>query len=146
MLHGLFFFETRFNPNLLFCYPDSRFSNLISLFFITVAFCCYILALGLALGKSSLYILFYHYFPFFNYPRVSDRIIVMVLFSIAIVTGFVVKKIQDHFINQRSLHIVTGIFLLGGGLQLVDYNLLKPMGVKEIARTGTIALPREKKK
>jgi len=35
-----------------------------------------------------------------------------------------------------------------GDLDKIDaiLGLLKPMGIKEIARTGTIALPREKRK
>jgi hypothetical protein len=104
-------------------------SELIAIFYFVVAFCCYILALGLAFGKSSLYILLYHYFPFFNYPRVSDRIITLVLFALAIVVGFVVKSIQQRCIRRVSLGVVILFVLAATGLQLKDYNILKPMGI-----------------
>jgi hypothetical protein len=99
------------------------------LFYSTVGFCCLLLALGLALGKSSLYILFYHYFPFFNYPRVSDRIITMVLFSLAIVAGFVVDSLQKKCKNKISLAAVTLLVLVAAGCQLKDYNVFKPMAI-----------------
>lgn len=109
-------------------------SELIRLFYMSVAFCCLLLALGLAFGKSSLYILFYQYFPFFNYPRVSDRIITLVLFALAIVVGFVVGSIQQRCHRKRCLLTVNLLVLVAVGLQLKDYNLFKPMGVNVLDR------------
>jgi hypothetical protein len=106
-----------------------REKELIILFYVLIAFCCFILALGLAFGKSSLYILFYNYFPFFNYPRVSDRIIIMVLFAMAILSGFVVRKIQRCYSGRMSMIVVSCLVLLAAGFQLKDYNVLKPMAI-----------------
>ncbi|MBU1140456.1 MAG: hypothetical protein KKA76_15880 [Proteobacteria bacterium] len=107
----------------------SQETELLTLFYVVTAFCCFILALGLAFGKSSLYILFYHYFPFFNYPRVSNRIITLVLFSLAIITGFVVKYIQGRCTRRISCGAVTLLVLAAAGLQLKDFNIMKPMGI-----------------
>lgn len=112
--------------------PQERFgqeSELIALFYAVVAFFCYILALGLAFGKTSLYVLFYHYFPFFNYPRVSDRIITLVLFALAIVAGFVVQGMQRRCRTRVALGVVTVLVVGASVLQLKDYNVLKPMGI-----------------
>lgn len=107
----------------------SQETEIITLFYIVTAFCCFILALGLAFGKSSLYVLFYHYFPFFNYPRVSNRIITLVLFSLAIIVGFAVKNLHGHCRRPLSLGAVTLLVFVAAGLQLKDFNILKPMGI-----------------
>ena len=104
-------------------------SDLIVIFYIVVAFCCYVLALGLAFGKSSLYILFYHYFPFFHYPRVSDRLIVLVLFALAIIVGSIVKGLQQRCNSRASLWLVTSVVFMATGLQLYNYKILQPMGI-----------------
>lgn len=104
-------------------------SEVLRLLYLAVAFCCLLLALGLAFGKASLYILFYHYFPFFNYPRVSDRIITLSLFALAIVAGFVIHSLQQRCRNRISLAAVTLLVVAAAGLQLKDYNILKPMGI-----------------
>lgn len=104
-------------------------SGLIALFYLVVVFCSYILALGLAFGKSSLYILFYNYLPFFNYPRVSDRIIVLVLFALAVLVGYVVQYIQQRCTRRFSLGVVIFLVLSATVFQLHDYNLIKPIGV-----------------
>ncbi|MBN4065392.1 hypothetical protein JYT85_01950 [Desulfocapsa sp. AH-315-G09] len=109
-------------------------NDLISLFYVAVALCCSILALGLAFGKSSLYALFYYYFPFFNYPRVSDRFITLVLFSLAILVGFMVKKIQQGCQRRASLRVFTLLILVAAGLQLKDFNVFKPMGINILDR------------
>lgn len=107
----------------------SQETELLALFYVIVAFCCFILALGLAFGNSSLYVLFYHYFPFFNYPRVSNRIITLVLFSLAIIVGFVVKALQGRCTTRISCGAVTLLVLVATGLQLIDFNIAKPMGI-----------------
>ncbi len=112
----------------------SEEGGLIATYYLAAAFCCYILAMGLAFGKSSLYILFYHYFPFFNYPRVSDRIITVVLFALAIVAGFVVRGIQDRCKSRLSLGAVTLLVFIAAGAQLKDYKVFNPMGVNILDR------------
>ena len=104
-------------------------AQLIRLFYVVAAFCSYVLALGLAFGKSSLYVFFFHYFPFFNYPRVSDRIMTVVLFAGAIVVAFTVKGIQNRCMKTRSHALVILVFVFAMGLQLKDYNILRPMGI-----------------
>lgn len=109
-------------------------AQLIRLFYLVVAFCCYVLALGVAFGKSSLYILFYHYFPFFNFPRVSDRIMTMVLFAGAIAVAFSVKSIQRRFTKPVAHILVISLLVIAMGMQLKDYNVFKPMGITLLDR------------
>jgi hypothetical protein len=104
------------------------------LFYIVIAFCCLILSLGLAFGKISLYALFFHYFPFFNYPRVSDRIITLALFALAIVSGFVVREIQVRRQGGIGLAAVTLFLFASIGFQLKDYNVFQPMGINILDR------------
>ncbi|MEA3467358.1 MAG: hypothetical protein U9R57_03930 [Thermodesulfobacteriota bacterium] len=116
----------------LFAKNDERFTeeaDLLALFYMTIAFCCLILALGLAFGNVSLYALFFHYFPFFHYPRVSDRIITLALFGLAIVSGYVVKSILQRCQGKASFTAVALLFFAAMGLQLKDYNIFKPMGI-----------------
>lgn len=103
--------------------------ELLALFYMTVAFFCVVLALGLAFGNVSLYALFFHYFPFFHYPRVSDRIITLALFGLAIVCGYVVKRIQKRYEGQLRLTVVTLTLFAAMGFQLKDYNVFSPMGI-----------------
>ncbi len=60
-----------------------------------------------------------------------------------------ILRIVDIF-RGRVVDVGTECYTLEvtGDLEKIDaiLGLLKPMGIKEIARTGTIALPREKKK
>ncbi len=104
-------------------------SEVLCLFYLAVAYCCLLLSLGLAFGKASLYILFYHYFPFFNYPRVSNRIITLSLFALAIVAGFVIRSMQQRCRNRISLATISLLVVAAAAFQLKDYNILKPMGI-----------------
>ena len=108
--------------------------DFLRLFYTVIAFCCLILSLGLAFGDVSLYTLFFHYFPFFNYPRVSDRIITLALFALAIISGFVVRDIQKRMQGRASLVAITLVFFIAIGLQLKDYNMFKPMGINILDR------------
>ncbi len=104
-------------------------AQMMRLFYISVAFCSYVLAMGVAFGKSSLYIFFYHYFPFFNYPRVSDRIMTMVLFAGAITVAFAVKSIQERWTRPAVHNFMILLLVIAMGVQLKDYNVFKPMGI-----------------
>ncbi len=103
--------------------------ELLALFYIAVSLFCVVLALGLAFGNVSLYALFFHYFPFFHYPRVSDRIITLALFGLAIVCGYVVQRIQQRCQEKMSLAVVTVVLFTAMGFQLKDYNVFSPMGI-----------------
>ncbi len=116
----------------LFAKNDEKFTGeaeLLALFYMTIALFCLILSLGLAFGNVSLYALFFHYFPFFHYPRVSDRIITLALFGLAIVSGYVVKSILQRCQGKVSFTAVSLVFFVAMGLQLKDYNIFKPMGI-----------------
>ncbi len=106
-------------------------TDFLVLFYMVITFCSLILALGLAFGEVSLYAFFFHYFPFFNYPRVSDRIITLALFCLAIVCAYGVNKIVK---NCRGRWFVALLFIIAMGWQLKDYNILKPMGINIIDR------------
>jgi hypothetical protein len=103
--------------------------ELLPLFYMVVVLFCLVLALGLAFGNVSLYALFFHYFPFFHYPRVSDRIITLALFGLAIVCGYVVKNIQQRYQGGLRLTFITCILFAAMGFQLKDYNVFSPMGI-----------------
>lgn len=108
--------------------------SFLRLFYITIAALCIVLSLGLAFDHVSLYALFFHYFPFFHYPRVSDRIITLGLFALAIVAGLVVRELQKRCPGGFSFAAVTLSFLLAIGYQLKDYNVMVPMGINILDR------------
>lgn len=98
-------------------------------FYSAIAVFSIVLALGLAFEHLSLYKLFFEYFPFFNYPRVSDRIITMGLFSLAIIIGYSYRGIHT-VLNRVTSTVLNGllVILLVAHL-LYDFNVFKPMGV-----------------
>jgi hypothetical protein len=108
--------------------------SFLRLFYFLIAFSCLILSLGLAFGEISLYALFFHYFPFFNYPRVSDRIITLSLFALVIVIGFSIKGIQSHIRSRTGKIAVIVVVIAASAFQLKDYNVFKPMGINVLDR------------
>lgn len=109
-------------------------SQSLFLFFLTIAVGCLILALGLGFGRVSLYALFYHYFPFFNYPRVSDRIISLSLFALAVAIGFLVAMVQRRYKSRIYKGIFTALLSVAIVVQLYDVNVFRPMGVNVLDR------------
>ncbi|HKJ64139.1 MAG TPA: hypothetical protein VJ969_01970 [Desulfopila sp.] len=103
-------------------------------FFLLTAFASYYLSLGLAFGKSSLYLLLYHYLPYFNYPRVSDRIVVLALFAAAVAVGLIVRWLQRLKNSRTWLAGVSFAVVAGAGVQLLDFNFHKPMGITVLDR------------
>ncbi|GAB4332623.1 MAG: hypothetical protein Kow0089_00610 [Desulfobulbaceae bacterium] len=99
----------------------------------TVAYCCFFLALGLALKQFSLYAFFYHYFPFFNYPRVSDRIIIMTLFGLALLTAVLFAAAQN-LLREGTGRVLVGLAAVAAAWQLHDYNVFRPMGINILDR------------
>lgn len=99
------------------------------LLFCFVTFFSFILALGMAFGCSSLYALFYHYFPFFNFPRVSDRMMIVVFFGLAIIAGYAVKSCQRKWSFSAGKSVSVALFLPLILLQLYNYSVFKPLGI-----------------
>lgn len=92
------------------------------------------LAMGLALGNRSLYLLFYHYVPFFNVPRVSERILCITILVLACVTAGVANAIMHHFRAKIWTIGCSIIFLMLTVLQLKVYSINTPMAVTDLSR------------
>ncbi len=106
-------------------------NGLYLLFFSLTALLTYLLALGLAFEKSSIYLLLYRYLPYFNYPRVSDRIVVLALFSMAIVSGLVIRELQ----RKWRTPLVISLLCVGAIVyQLKEYNIDRHPGITILDR------------
>lgn len=91
-----------------------------------------VLATGLAMGNRSLYILFYNYVPYFNTPRVSDRILCVTVFLMACITAGVANKFIKLMRSKYWLATCTVIFILLTGYQLKSYSLTSPMAMTDL--------------
>jgi hypothetical protein len=113
-------------------------NGFLALFYMTVASGTLLLSLGLAFGKFSLYALFYYFFPFFNYPRVSDRIITLTLFCLAVLSGYAVQLIIGRC-RKRACRGLVILCVLGAAVfQLRDYHVSSPMAVNILDRGQTV--------
>jgi len=90
------------------------------------------LSMGLALGNRSLYLLFYHYVPFFDVPRVSDRILCVTILVLACVTAGIANAIIRHFRAKSWAVVCSVIFLLLTAFQLKTYSINVPMAITDL--------------
>lgn len=90
------------------------------------------LAMGLSLGNRSLYILFYNYVPFFNVPRVSDRILCVTILLLACITAVVVNGLSHRFRAKSWKAACSIIFLALTVLQLKLYSVNVPMVITDL--------------
>ncbi len=103
--------------------------HLRTLFFVLATSVGYVLALGLSFGKSSLYFFLYNYFPYFNYPRISDRLMVMALFTASIGSGLIITALFRRF-NRKWYHYCLFFFCaIFAVYQLKDYGFYTHMGL-----------------
>ncbi len=114
---------------------DTRENDILIIFFLFVAFFCYLLSLGLAFGNSSLYLLLYNYLPYFNYPRVSDRIILLSSFAMAVIMGFIFKYVQE---KTKRISVSVLLLILAVVLMFNEYKVLEPMSISILDRGQSI--------
>lgn len=87
-------------------------------FFATAFLLAYTLSIGLGFGHMSLYLFFYHFYPFFDYPRVPIRILPLALISISILSAVALTDLRKRLNTLLWLCIS---ITMGIGL-LVDYT------------------------
>lgn len=90
------------------------------------------LSMGLVLGDRSLYLLFYYYVPFFNVPRVSDRILSVTILVLACVAAGVVTAAARRFRDKKWSIAFPAAILSLTAYQLQAYSFHLPMAVTEL--------------
>jgi hypothetical protein len=125
---GIFGLFSKFSP-LLKRYHISR------IFYGVVLSVTFLLSLGPNLRQIPLYKFCYRYIPFFNYPRVPGRIIVLTFLSLSILAGFGIRRIRDLKLKKGVEFFILGIFSLG---ILIDYYPSKVTGISLTERRSKV--------
>lgn len=107
-------------------------------FFLCVFFLSYILGAGLSFGSSSFYTFFFDYFPFFNYPRVPDRIMTVAFLAGAVLSGFAIGDLQRSLVDRQQKRIGFVFYCLLIGLLWHDFGVGKPVALTNLDRGQTI--------
>lgn len=121
---GIFGLFSRLNSSL-----KSR--HVFRIFYGVIFFITLLLSWGPNFKALPLYDFCYRYVPFFNYPRVPGRIMVLTLLSLSLLAGFGISKIRDLGFKRGVNFSVLAICFLG---ILIDYY---PSKVTGISLTGT---------
>jgi len=116
----------------------NRLQLSLATFFSVVFLLASILGAGLSFGYSSLYIPFFNWFPFFNYPRVPDRIMTIAFLAGAILSAFAVRDIVLRFREQRQGVVAVLFSLLLMVLVWYDFGAQKPVALTNLDRGQTI--------
>jgi hypothetical protein len=111
---------------------------ILSAFFLCVFFLAYILGAGLSFGSSSLYVVFFDYFPFFNYPRVPDRIMTIAFLAGAVLSGFAVHDLQQRLVEKQQKIVGLVFYCLLVGLLWHDFGVDKPVALTNLDRGQSI--------
>lgn len=101
-------------------------------FWAVVLLVSYALAMGLSLGNRSLYILFFEYVPFFNVPRVSDRIVSVSIFVLACIAA----SVGGRFVTMSGARLwkicSTSLIVALTIFQLKSYSVGMPMALTNL--------------
>ncbi len=124
--------------------PDSSFVGqrgsipIISFFTLSMLF-CYLLSIGPSLTKSfPLYLFLYKYFPFFNYPRASGRMMIIVFLILSVLVGYSVKELQTWSKKINRKWFFTSVPILMAIMILVDYHTFKPIAITKISKKNKV--------
>lgn len=98
----------------------------------------YVLGAGLSFGASSLYVLFFDYFPYFNFPRVPDRIMSIAFLCGAVLVGFAIRDMRKRFAGRLTPLELSGFILFFTGFFLIDFGVGKPVALTRLDRGQTI--------
>lgn len=101
-------------------------------FLAVVLLVSHVLAMGLAIGNRSLYILFFNYVPFFNVPRISDRILCVTIFVLACITAGAGNALFRLFQGRIWTFCCSLLFLVLTVMQLKSYSINVPMALTDL--------------
>ncbi len=111
----------------------------LALLFAVTFLLAFLLGAGLSFGYSSLYIPFFNWFPFFNYPRVPDRIMTIAFLAGAVLSGFAVRDILLRFREEGTGRLIPyGFILLLAGITWYDFGAHRPVALSNLDRGQTV--------
>jgi hypothetical protein len=90
----------------------------------------YVLSLGLGLDHLALYELFFHHFPYFNYPRVPGRMMAVVVFSLAVLAGYALMRLGH--LRPQARWLAPAASAVAVVLVAVDYHPFKPLAITRL--------------
>lgn len=113
----------------------------IAILFGLAAVLSYVLATGTAFRHLALYKLFFYHFPYFNYPRVPARMMVVTAMALAVVAsmaiGILGRQVEQKW-GRTGAYLLVALLVAGIA---VEYHPFRPMGItrlKPIAVYDTI--------
>ncbi len=112
----------------------SRYQLTFVCFFSTIFLLAYLLGSGLSLGTTSLYIFFFDYFPFFNYPRVPDRIMSVAFLSGSVLCAYAIRDIVKRFWQPGDRWFLAVCYTIFIGVLWLDYGAGKPVALTNLDR------------
>jgi len=109
-------------------------SLLLLSFFFFIFILSYVLGAGLSFGSSSLYIFFFDHFPFFNYPRVPDRIMTIAFLAGAVLSGFALRDMGYRFHGRLHSAVHLFFYMLLVTFLWNDFGAGKPVALTNLDR------------
>jgi hypothetical protein len=94
-----------------------------------MAFGAAILTLGPTLPYFPLYEMLYRYFPFFNYPRVPARFVMVGFIFLGLLAASALARVRGRLADKGGSRLSLGLTILIIGLVLVEYHPRQPMGL-----------------
>ncbi len=94
-----------------------------------LAFLAVILTVGPTLTYFPLYQILYHYIPFFNYPRVPGRFVMIGLIFLCLLAGTAMSGIREWLASRGWVRLRKWFSLLLIPLILAEYHTYQPLGL-----------------
>ncbi len=94
----------------------------------------YLLGAGLSFGSSSIYTFFFDHFPFFNYPRVPDRIMTIAFLCGSVLIGYAVRDLLLRFWAPGNRVFLSCMLASLMAILWFDFGVGKPVGLTNLDR------------
>ncbi|MBA4393066.1 MAG: hypothetical protein C0407_05890, partial [Desulfobacca sp.] len=103
-----------------------------------LAFGAVILTLGPTLTTFPVYEFFYHYFPFFNYPRVPGRFVMVGFIFLGLLAALALASFREWLAARGWNRLRLGLSLLIIVLVLAEYHTYQPLGLSLLTGNNRI--------
>ena len=103
-----------------------------------MAFGAVILTLGPTLTYFPVYEILYHYFPFFNYPRVSGRFVMVGFIFLGLLAAMALTAFREWLAEKGWNRLREVLPLLIIPLVLAEYHTYQPLGLSMMAGDNRI--------